>query len=68
MNKKITLSLTLFMFFIITYGGGLPNQGPPPPTPPPPPGLPIDDGIYFLILLALCYGFYLNKKSLLKVK
>ncbi len=67
MNKKIILSFLSSMFYILTYGG-LPNQGPPPPTPPPPPGLPIDSGIYFMVLMALCYSFYLNKKSVLKIK
>ena len=31
---------------------------PPPPMPPPPPGLPIDDGIIALFIVALLYGVY----------
>lgn len=39
---------------------GMPT--PPPPGPPPPPGLPIDDGIIPLFVIALIYGVYkLNK-------
>lgn len=35
---------------------------PPPPAPPPPPGLPIDDYLPFMILLALAIGvFYFLK-------
>ena len=39
------------------------DPGPPPPsTPPPPPGLPLDGGIYVLVLLSICFGIYkLNK-------
>ena len=39
------------------------DPGPPPPsTPPPPPGLPLDGGIYILVLLSICFGIYkLNK-------
>lgn len=46
----------LFMFFnlINIIDGG--NVPPPPPTPPP--GLPIDNGIVFLIVAALIYGVY----------
>ncbi|WP_336127480.1 hypothetical protein [Mesoflavibacter sp. CH_XMU1422-2] len=35
-------------------------QTPPPPPPPlpPPPGLPVDNGIMFLIVAALIYGVY----------
>ena len=38
------------------------SDPPPPPTPPPPPGLPLDGGIYLLVILSLCLGIYkLNK-------
>lgn len=38
-------------------GGG---QGPPPPQggPPPPPGMPIDNGLMILFVVALIYGVY----------
>jgi hypothetical protein len=31
---------------------------PPPTTPPPPPGLPLDGGIFLLVLLSVAYGIY----------
>lgn len=31
---------------------------PQPPAPPPPPGLPIDNGIWVLVIFALVYGVY----------
>jgi hypothetical protein len=39
------------------------DPGPPPPsTPPPPPGLPLDGGIFLLLVLSIVYGIYkLNK-------
>ena len=39
------------------------DSGPPPPSsPPPPPGLPLDGGVYVLVLLSIFYGMYkLNK-------
>lgn len=38
------------------------SSGPPPPGPPPV-GLPINKGIVYLFLLALCVGFYVNYKN-----
>jgi len=50
-NQKqiISLSISLILFNNVLF-----SQGPPPP--PPPPGLPIDNGLYFLLLLAVIYG------------
>ncbi len=47
----------LFMFFNLILAQA---QTPPPPPPPlpPPPGLPVDNGIVFLIVAALIYGVY----------
>ncbi len=47
----------LFMFFNLILAQA---QTPPPPPPPlpPPPGLPVDNGIMFLIVAALIYGVY----------
>jgi hypothetical protein len=53
------------------FAGTAPASGPPAPTakkPPPPPGLPIDDYIYILILIALVYGLYVVNKSIVKAK
>jgi hypothetical protein len=54
--KKI-LVLTL----ILVQLEGL-AQAPPPPTPPPPPGLPINDGLVFLLITALMFGIYTINK------
>lgn len=41
-----------------------PPAAPPPPTPPPPPPIPIDFGIWFVLVLGLSLGVYnLFKKS-----
>jgi hypothetical protein len=37
---------------------------PPPIPPPPPPGLPIDQGLFFLMAIGLLYGFFLMRKTL----
>ncbi|MCL9807369.1 hypothetical protein NAT51_17715 [Flavobacterium amniphilum] len=39
-----------------------PAGGPPPPTPPPP-GLPINDGVLYLLAAGLLYGVYFIRKS-----
>ena len=51
--KKILASIlfVLISFVCVAEGGQ-----PPPPTPPPPPGLPIDDAIAILFVLALIFG------------
>jgi hypothetical protein len=36
--------------------------------PPPPPGLPIDDGLYLVFIIALLYGIYIIYNHLLKTK
>lgn len=47
--------LAFFIMLVITYV----TSGqivPPPAPPPPPPGLPIDGGLFFLIITAILYG------------
>ncbi|WP_396155924.1 hypothetical protein [Flavobacterium sp.] len=41
---------------------------PPPTTPPPPPGLPLDGGIFLLVLLSVSYGVFklINIKNIKK--
>ena len=44
---------------------------PPPPNgkkPPPPPGLPIDDNLYFLLIVGLFFGVYIIYKRQLNRK
>ncbi len=48
--KKTSLLILMVCLSISVFG-----QAPPPP-PPPPPGLPIDGGIFFLLLAGLFYG------------
>lgn len=40
-----------------------PAGGPPPPTPPPPVGLPINEGVLFLLVAGLFYGVYFIRKN-----
>jgi hypothetical protein len=40
-----------------------PAGGPPPPTPPPPVGLPINEGVLFLLAAGLLYGVYFIRKN-----
>lgn len=65
-NKINLLLLALLSTFNI-YAAP-PGGGPPPPTPPPPPGVPIDNGILILLLVALLYGFYTVRKFSLQSK
>lgn len=58
--KKIGLVCCLF----IMIPGCLFGQAVPPPVPPPPPpGLPIDQGVYILLGMALIYGIIHIKKT-----
>lgn len=55
-NKYIIAS---FLVFIVGFASMAQGSGtPPPPGPPPPPGLPIDDSIIVLFVIALVYGMY----------
>ena len=56
--------IILAVFFLSVTSVFADPGGPPPPTtlPPPPPGLPLDVGIFWLVLVSLGYGLYkLNK-------
>lgn len=63
-NKKILASIlfVLISFVCVAQGGQ-----PPPPMPPPPPGLPIDDAIPYLFVLALFFGIYIKIRHSRKV-
>jgi hypothetical protein len=62
-SKNILASFLFLIIGLVSMAqgpSGMPT--PPPPGPPPPPGLPIDDGIIPLFVIALIYGVYkLNK-------
>lgn len=55
---------TYFVFGILFIGAinDALGQGPPPP-PPPQPGLPIDGGIWLLLISGLIYGVYKIRKK-----
>lgn len=53
-NRKYIASI---LFVLISFVCNAQTDGvPPPPVPPPPPGLPIDDYLPFLLVIALVYG------------
>lgn len=52
-NKKILASI---LFVLISFVGVAQGGQPPPPMPPPPPGLPIDNWVYVLFVVALIFG------------
>ena len=64
--QKFSL-LLLFFLSMVTTVSAAPGD-PPPPTPPPPPGLPIDNGLIFLIVIGLLYGLYKVRKYKLHLK
>jgi hypothetical protein len=69
-NKFYLFIAFLFGKFYVIAG----NQAPPTPNPfgrkkpPPPPGLPIDENIFILILIALLFGVYIIYSHRLKTK
>ncbi|MGJ8591526.1 MAG: PID-CTERM protein-sorting domain-containing protein [Aquaticitalea sp.] len=54
-NKKILASI---LFVLISFVSVAQGGQPPPPMPPPPPGLPIDNWVYGLFVVALIYGIF----------
>ena len=61
-NKRIFASV---LFVLISYACIAQGSGvPPPPGPPPPPGLPVDEYVPILFIMAFYYGI----KNLLKFK
>ena len=60
-NKKILASILFVLISFVSVAQGSGN--PPPPMPPPPPGLPIDSGIFILLLLGLLLGVHFKLKA-----
>ncbi|ARV06766.1 hypothetical protein BTO04_08730 [Polaribacter sp. SA4-10] len=56
-TKFFTLAIALFLTCILNG-----QIVPPPVPPPPPPGLPIDGGLFFLLVSGLIYGVRKIKK------
>ena len=63
----------VFVLIITLFGVTDAFAVPSPPAPgdkrpPPPPGLPIDDHILFLLIIAILFGIYIIRKCQLKTK
>jgi hypothetical protein len=69
--NKFYLFIAFLFGMLHTIAG---NGGPPTPgiagrrKPPPPPGLPIDENIFILIVIALLFGMYIIYSHRLKTK
>ncbi|TDE54956.1 hypothetical protein [Flavobacterium sp. GT3P67] len=67
--KNIFFIIIIFLFGIMDV-----FAGPTPPNPfgkkkpPPPPGLPIDENICILMIIALLFGIYIIYNNMLKTK
>ena len=65
-----------YLFIAFLFGTLCAIAGNPPPVPnpagrrkpPPPPGLPIDENIFILIIIALLFGMYIIYSHRLKTK
>lgn len=51
-----------FLVIFLSFQSALSAEVPPPPPTPGPVGLPIDGGVFLLLLIALVSGYYLSKK------
>ncbi len=62
--KNMLASILFFFIGFVSMAQDMPQ----PPAPPPPPGLPIDDGLVALFMVALIYGamFFIGSLVLLK--
>lgn len=68
--KLLKIKIAAVLVLCLAQTSVLFGQGfPPPPVPPPPPGLPIDDYVPYMILLALLIGviYFLKAKNLTKI-
>ena len=66
-TKKIILTVLMFLYGELDMFCKT-DDPPPPPAPPPPPGLPIDENIYMLLIVALFLGIYIIYNNKLKTK
>lgn len=64
--QKFSLLLLFFLSMVTTISAA--PGDPPPPTPPPPPGVPIDNGLIYLIAIGLLYGLYKVRKYKMHLK
>jgi hypothetical protein len=59
------------MICLIGISNAFAGPHPPPPNgkkPPPPPGLPIDENLFIVLILAVLFGIYIIYKYQLKTK
>ena len=73
LNMKFIADKYLFiLIYLIGISNTFANPNPPPPTfrrrPPPPPGLPIDENLYVLLVIAVLFGIYIIYRHNLKTK
>ena len=72
LNMKFIANKYLFILtYLIGTSNTLAKPNPPAPTfkkPPPPPGLPIDENLYVLLVIAVLFGIYIIYRHNLKTK
>jgi len=69
--KIIINKLFIIMVYLLGISNAFSAPHPPPPNgkkPPPPPGLPIDDNLFILLILAALFGIYIIYKYQQKAK
>jgi hypothetical protein len=69
--KIIINKLFIIMLCLLGVSTAFAAPFPPPPTgkkPPPPPGLPIDENLFILVLIAILFGIYIIYKYQSKTK
>ena len=69
--KIIANKLFIIVIYFISIFYAFAGPHPPPPTgkkPPPPPGLPIDENILILVMIAVLFGIYIIYNYNVKAK
>ena len=72
--KTIVNAFFIVIAFLFGFFDSVAKNNPPPPNPngktnvDPPPGLPIDENLPFLILIAVLFGMYIIYNQTLKTK
>ena len=69
--KIIISKLLIIMTYLLGIFNTFAAPNPPPPNgkkPPPPPGLPIDDSLFLLLIIAVLFGVYTIYKCQIKTK